>query len=150
MVSLQASITNVAPRWCKPLLAMVLFSCIGCGEEGPRLIEVEGVVTYQGSPVTQGTIHFGPAPESTAKRPAVGNLGSDGRYTLRSLPNREGIEPGEYVVTVQSYTGSHLDGSVEYLVPEIYTSVETSGLTATVGTDEGSRIERDFSLDAPK
>ncbi len=131
-------------RW--PCLLVFSLAIAGCGDKGPQLVEVSGKVSYQGSPVTQGTIHLGPAEGSPGTRPGVGNIDSTGHYTIRSLPGRDGIAPGNYLVTIQSYTGSHLEGNVKYLVPQKYTDAEKSGLVLEVPADS-KRLKQDFPLE---
>lgn len=124
------------------LLAMV---ATGCGDSGTDLVKVSGKIAYQGSPLSQGTIHLGPVEGSESTRPGVGNIDANGHYTIRSVPGRDGIAPGTYQVTIQSYTGSHLDGDVKYLIPQKYANVETSGLQLEVPAN-ARKFEKNFDL----
>ena len=68
-------------------LLLCLSACLGCAEPGPTLVEVRGKVTYQGKPVTVGTIVCTPQPGSGGlNRPATGKIESDGSFELRALP----------------------------------------------------------------
>jgi hypothetical protein len=141
-----ANRSNCKTSFGKLAFVVALSGLIGCSQQGPQLVEVEGIVNYKGQPVTQGTIHLGPAEGSSGSRPGVGNIDAAGRYTIRSLPGREGIAPGTYNVTIQSYTGSHLEGNVKYLVPQRYTDPQKSGLTLDVPADKSS-LEKNFDLE---
>ncbi|CAK9037553.1 Alpha-L-fucosidase (Alpha-L-fucoside fucohydrolase) [Durusdinium trenchii] len=74
-------------------------------------------------------------------RPCVGQLGEDGRYQMRAFPKQIGIAPGKYRVAVQAYTGSHLDGSVKYLVPERFANADTSKLEVEVPAAAFAQVE---------
>jgi hypothetical protein len=142
-------------------LACALLS--GCG--GPKVAQVTGRVIYGGKPVTGGKIMF--YPESG--RMALGNIGLDGRYKLTTFQPGDGalvglhrvaieatrVGPGSYE-TPKTIEEEHalsrktgpggkvlVAGKVEWLVPEKYAHVESSGLTAKVGSDPN---EIDFDL----
>jgi hypothetical protein len=133
----------------------------GCG--GPNLARVTGKVTYNGKPVTGGKIMF--YPESG--RMALGEIGSDGTYTLTTFKPGDGALVGSHRIAIESTKvgpgnmetpktfeeemkgvppgGKILvAGKVEWLVPEKYSRVETSGLTRTV-----ERGENKIDLDLP-
>lgn len=121
---------------------------------------VSGKVTYQGKPVPQGTVTFYP---QAGGRPSIGHIESDGTYVLSSVKPGDGAALGEYRVAIEArkVTGApaeptsfqdELEGKfpaaaaapkIEWLVPQEYSSAETSGLTATV-EDKDNVI--DFNL----
>ncbi len=120
----------------------------GCADSGPRVTIVRGKVTYRGEPVSQGTIHFAPQESANKEvlRPAVGNLSKDGSFELRAFPGKVGALPGEYAVSVRSYTGTFMDRNVQYLVPEKFADPKTSGLKATVPADSADPHILNFEL----
>jgi hypothetical protein len=127
----------------------------GCG--GPNVAKVTGKVTYNGKPVTGGKIMF--YPESG--RMALGEIGPDGTFTLTTFKPGDGALVGSHRVVIEStrvgpgslespksieeeaelsrkgVPGGKIlvAGKVEWLVPEKYARLESSGLTATVGSD---------------
>jgi hypothetical protein len=129
-------------------VVVTLFVLAAAGCEGSKLGQVSGVVTVGGTPLTTGTITFIPA-EGKA---AVGTIGPDGRFTLTThLPN-DGAIVGSHKVTIHAtkvgggtmVPASFEDelkgakgqvlvpGKVEWIVPERYSNLATTDLTATV------------------
>jgi hypothetical protein len=91
-----------------------------------------------GAPVPSGTIAF--HKEDSAAAGTV--INSDGSYSLN-------LEPGEYQVRVDASGERPADWKEgdpppPRLVPDKFTSFQTSGLTLTVGSD--SSLEQDFAL----
>src|SRR5688572_3580178 len=120
---------RLAPALLPGLLLTILCST-GCWQSGPPVVEVRGTVTYRGEPVPHGSITFVPvATSGEVLRPATGMLSEDGSYEMQAFPGRSGTRPGEYRVSVLSYTGSFMDGTVKYIVPQQYSNPQTSGLT---------------------
>ena len=136
-------------------------ACVGCSGGGSDLdvAPVSGTVTYNGSPLAGATVTF--MPESGPIAAGVTDL--EGTYELRT-GTQIGAIPGEHRVSVQAIVGSDapdeptLDtadvGSADYgemmenmsegmaeetpqsVIPERYSSSETSGLTFTVSSDD--------------
>mgnify|MGYP003344620437 CR=1 FL=1 len=127
-----------------------LLAALGCGSRG--MGKVQGKVTIGGEAVTSGTIMFYPAEGPGA----TGAIGADGSYSLSTHKLGDGAVVGTHKVAIHSTSvgpGSmeapkSLDdelrgspsasakvlvpGKVTWLVPEKYSTVEQSGLTATV------------------
>jgi hypothetical protein len=89
----------------RPLIAtggvmatMVLSLAIlaGCGgEKQPQRFALEGTVTLDGEPLTEGNIRFLPAPETDGGM--VGAKISEGRFVI---PAEKGAVPGKYRVEI--------------------------------------------------
>lgn len=147
------------------LLGVACFALIGCGK-GLTLGKVSGRVTVGGKAVPHGTVLFhaadGPA--------AVGSIQPDGTYTLTTQKPGDGAVVGPHRVTIQATDvggGTLADprtiddelrlpkkipggkvlvaGKVTWLVPEKYSRLEASGLTAKV--EPGSNT---INFDLPK
>ena len=93
-------------RICIPgaltLLAMLIASTAGSGCADRRtahLVPVTGVVRQAGRPVERGTVIFMPVPPLQAPL-AFGDIGSDGRYTMRSANKYDGVAAGSYAVCI--------------------------------------------------
>lgn len=126
----------------------VAFSLLGCGSE-KEVVDVQGRVTYQGQPVSTGTISFSPKSisQGASQRPATAALETDGTYRLKAYRNQFGMPPGEYVVSVLSYEGSVMEPSkLKYLVPKKYSEGGTSGLIATVPESHAGTLNLDFDI----
>ena len=126
-------------------LAVGLTTFLGCGPSRPTTAPVSGKVTYQGKPVTEGRIMFYPQ----HGRPATGTIGADGSYHLTTFKANDGAAPGKYKVTIDAThavggaqpTGPQDERSLfksgnvpkmERLVPQKYSRLETTDLTAEV------------------
>lgn len=120
----------------------------GCSDSGPRLVKVRGRVTYQGEPVTLGTVMFAATETGggTFTRPGIGMIEEDGSYVMNAVAGRKGVVPGEYKVAIRSYTGSFMENNVVYIVPEKYFRPETSGLTASIPQGARATLEIDFHV----
>lgn len=138
-------------RRIAPWLLMVLtLSLLGCG--GPKLARVQGKISVAGKPVRKGRIMF----YAAGLPGATGAITEDGTYTLTTFKPGDGAAVGEHRVAIEATdvgAGSMrppqspeeelemsklgvkrilVAGKVIWLVPERYSKVETSGLTATV------------------
>jgi hypothetical protein len=149
----------MATRTCCLLLAAGLLGMVLTGCCGLRLGKVSGRVTVGGKPVPRGTILFYPEAGPTA----VGAIRPDGTYTLTTQKPGDGAVVGAHRVTIQATNvgpGSMVEaksfeeeverarkgtgkrqmwlvpGKVDWIVPEKYSRVQTTTLTAKV--DPGS------------
>lgn len=79
--------------------AMVL-TVAGCGGKSDlSLVPVEGSVTYQGKPLSHGSVVFKPG-ETTPGPQAVGQIQPDGSFGMKTA-GQDGVAAGcEFVVTV--------------------------------------------------
>jgi hypothetical protein len=107
--------------------ALVLAGCSRSGLES----SVAGSVTLDGKSLGLGGVVF--APISGGGNPSVGTIGRDGRYALKTA-NTPGLNPGKYRVSVNALDTPNPPPGVrdstppKQLVPEKYTSIDTSGL----------------------
>jgi hypothetical protein len=126
--------------------ALILVFAAGCS--GAKLGQVSGVVTVDSVPVSTGTIMFVPADGKAA----VGSIGAGGRFTLTTFQPDDGALVGSHKVTIHAtkvgagtmvpasfeeemkgMKGKVLvPGRVEWIVPEKYSQLATTDLTATV------------------
>lgn len=86
--------------FCPLLGCLVSLVAGGCGgPNGPPFVPVEGRVTFAGQPVTTGEIFFAPDLSKGADGPmSVGELRSDGSYSLRGPGGRVGAVIGSHRV----------------------------------------------------
>lgn len=145
-------------RW-RLSLAVVAALVLGCGQSGPAVNLVKGVVTLDGAPVADADVGFSPVTPGQGLS-AVGKTAADGSFVLNAQGARpgRGTAVGDYVVTVRKYEipppvpqVSSDDPSYEppepsrkppaelrSLVPKIYVDKATSPLKATVAKGENS------------
>jgi len=129
---------------CAGLLWMAVLP--GCGRDGlPNMVAIRGTVSYQGKPLTEGTVLY--LPQDPQGRQARGDVAADGTFTLTTLRNGDGAQQGSYRIVVIAYkphpgemTREQIEAAGglihrEFSIPEKYTKAETSGLTDEVNRD---------------
>jgi len=131
---------------------LLLAVAAGCGESLPPTVSVEGKVTWQGKPLTDGTVMFHPVaiPEGSPRRPATCELGPDGTYRLSTFRRQDGVVPGRYAVVIHSYTSQptleNPDAPWIWRIPERYGDPERSGFEVTIPDDAAGTLRFDFDL----
>ena len=109
---------------CVVAFVGTLVSTVGCRDSG--LVRVKGSVTYaDGSPVPVGRVLVDVGGKPTG---AWGRIKADGRFTIGTLKDNDGIAPGTYRVTVVDAAILGPDGSAKRFVASRYTDFSTSGL----------------------
>jgi hypothetical protein len=117
----------------RPAVAALVLVGLGCSS-GDRQITVRGKVTFQGEPVTEGTVQFN---DDKTGHGAEAELQPDGSYQTK-------LPAGEYKVlivppllSVESKTGPP-DPQFKKVrnIPDKYRSTVTSGLTAVASADK--------------
>ncbi len=121
--------------------AIVLPSC----DDAIKTEGVAGVVTYNGAPLAEATVHFVPTDASGSA--SYGTTNEKGEYKLQTLLGAAdaGTTPGKYKVFVtcteafdSDETYVDVDGEektmteVESIIPKRYTDENTSGFEANV------------------
>lgn len=131
-------------------LILLTAAAVGCGDAGDFLA-ISGSITYDGQPVTNGSIGFVQQNVTPAKR--IGTTIADGRYEFLG---HEGLVAGSYQVMIFSERPSGrkipadegssemIDQMVQY-IPDVYNSRTT--LLVEVLQD---REDLDFALEKPK
>ena len=106
-------------------LAVVLLAAApGCRRSG--LVQVRGRVTYaDGSPVPLGRVLIDAGGKSTG---AWGRIKSDGRFTIGTLQENDGIAPGTYRVAIVDALILKPDGSTKMIVAKPFSDFSSSGL----------------------
>ena len=117
---------------------------LGCGDDSglATRYKVSGKVTYNGQPVTKGTVTFQP----DEGRAATGAIQPDGTYRLSTFAENDGAVPGHHkVMIVANDAGPTLmpGSSPGYkppkdLIPKKYGALTTSGLEADVSKDKST------------
>lgn len=110
------------PLFCL-LLGVAAISQSGC-DGRPKRVRVSGQVLIDGEPVTAGFVRVIPADA----RPAYGEIGPDGRFSLSTFDPNDGCVIGTHRVTVSAFDQS----GGRWLAPKRYRDLPTSDLTATI------------------
>ncbi|MBW3542412.1 MAG: hypothetical protein KY476_19275 [Planctomycetes bacterium] len=119
------------------MVALGLLLMCGCGgrdPDRPATAPVTGTVTYNGKPLTEGTVTFVPQAKGN---PATGQIGPNGRFTLTTYETNDGAVVGFHVVTVQVFAEGALPGmeaetSDAPSIPAKYEDPATSDLLVEV------------------
>ena len=119
-----------------PVLLVIALCSFGCGQSGPSVEHVQGVVTLDGAPLEGATVFF--SPKGPEGKGASGMTQSDGSFTL----NMQGAKPGagtavgDYSVTVSKI--------------EMPKFPDISEDDPRYGTPEQDRLEQEASRAKPK
>lgn len=114
------------------LSCVAAMAMVGCG--GPYDATGVGQVTFNGAPVSRGTVSFTPQGSGA---PAYGQIGPDGSFVLRT-GREEGLNSGLYSVAVTANEASTPGPNGgpppmgKPITPLWYRDPATSGLTVTV------------------
>jgi len=104
-----------------------LFVAPGCNDGRPQRVPVSGRVLIDGKPLEFGFIRVTP----TRDRPAIGEIGPEGRFSLRTFEPHDGCVPGKHPVTVFAMESID-ENTTKYFVPKKYNNLQTSGLEIEV------------------
>ena len=102
-------------------MAFILAACVGgCSDDGePPVSTISGTVTFQGKPVTGGTLTFEMTTENGAV-PYAGQIEPDGRYEITNAV------PGKARISVETATQEGLPNF--FPLPGRFANPTTSGL----------------------
>lgn len=90
------------------LTPLVLF-ITSCNQDKPKLVKVNGKITFNGQPLTAGSINFHPASTNTFTKDNPSSiLQEDGSFTMKTFPYGNGVSPGEYKITLAPQLASRI------------------------------------------
>lgn len=142
-VSLNASRFRAGLTSCCLLMSAV--GLAGCGgEEGPAIATVKGKVTFDGQPLTRGTVYFIPDASKGTKGPmAIGEIDDTGHYQITSSGERDGAIVGFHKIRVEARAEpkDRNDTQPPYIIPARYDDQETSRLTTEVKAGEENIVD---------
>lgn len=124
------------PYWIAAGLTLLVVA-VGCDSSGVgRLVPVQGKVTYEGQPLTAGSLALKPDAEkgNTSKFEPAANLGPDGSYRLFTA-EREGAPLGWYKVAIVAQAPADEKNpyaAQKSLIPARYAETGTSNLAIEV------------------
>ena len=142
---------NLCLNSCYPVVAkhaivVCLLGAIGCSDNGHRMGKVSGEVSYEDILVPEGTVTFYPIGRG---RPAIAQIQADGTYVLSTFAKGDGAPLGKYRVTIEARRITNrppktenpkpdFKPEFEWLVPQEYSSTESSDLNAIVEDDHNT------------
>lgn len=143
-------------RWISNCLLFAIVVCSGCNS-GPDLGPVNGTVLIDGKPLKFGKVMF---QRVEGGQPATGEIQPDGSFVLSTFRPEDGAVIGTHRVRVVCYTsqdparrvaeGPAGDALGELLIPERYSSLGASGLSAEVPPEGLTDFKIELSSKGPK
>jgi hypothetical protein len=123
------------------VLALLLFVGACAQNGGPETLPATGTVTMNGEPVAGALVVFTPKSSGAGQLAAQAETNDAGQFDLQTYLGgddyKNGVEPGEYVVTVTKLeVVQDMRRQPKHLLPKKYSLPGSSDLTATV--DESS------------
>lgn len=139
---------NLNVRVLTFLFAPLVLVPLGCSGKDSTGSTLEGRVTLNGQPIDNGVINFDPKLGGST---AVAPINPDGSYEARMSRSLVGIQPGEYVVSIEAWKyppGAIVDGK-EYVdgvsaVPPDYRPGGAKEISITIESNESHSM--DFEL----
>ncbi len=117
----------------------------GCGSGRPKRVPVAGQVLIDGEPLTTGFVRVVP----DDARPAVGEIGADGRFRLTTFGEGDGCVLGTHRLAVIGREVLSPE-AIRWVVPRKYHQPETSGLKVTIdGPRDDLKIELQWGDEEP-
>ncbi len=145
------------PEMITVLLSFLLLTTAGCGDNRPKRSIVTGTVSYNGKPLSIGSLVFVPVGGGPS---AQGKISRDGSYEMGTFELDDGVIPGDYKIMIVALTSSGGSGLPEdtvkanaepvSVIPEWYGDLEKSGLLVTVAADKANTIDFPLTDDKPK
>jgi hypothetical protein len=129
---------------CKLVSCLFVAVVMGCAEKGPELTEVTGRVLLDGKPLTTGSVVTLP----TQGRGARGTIDAQGNFTLNTSDKGVGASPGKHqvaVIAMELADNPSPEAPRRSLIPQKYSSAETSGLFIEVTPGEMEPITLELS-----
>jgi hypothetical protein len=140
------------------IVSIVFLAACGCSRgDRSELAPVSGTVTFDGQPLSQGTIVF----ETPGSRPATGLIENGQIVEVSTYQFNDGAPVGKHKVAIQSVATAGAGGSeaspadfsqdptaymaTASLIPTKYGSPTDSGLTAEIKAGDENRLE--FNLE---
>jgi hypothetical protein len=140
------------------LICLVLASASGCGSYRdpnlPKVVRATGTVSYKGKAISGVDVVFN---NEASKRSGYARTDQQGHFVLTTFEQNDGVVPGSQSVTLRrvDVTDSTPEGvdvtaggkagktDVRWIIPEIYSNPQKSGLKVEV-TEKGPN---DFKFD---
>lgn len=125
------------------LLLLALATCAGCGEaDRQNRLPVAGTVTFNGSPLSRGSIRF--EPQDEPKAIVSGAMIVQGTY---AIPKDRGLPPGKYLVCIHAAAsaaqsspdaapGPNTAASARELIPPEFNVKSTQVVEVQTGKNE--------------
>jgi hypothetical protein len=128
----------ISSKYCVIIAAVISAALSGCGDSLPKRVPVSGRVLIDGKPLEYGTIQVVPDKD----RPATGQLGPGGKFTLTTFKEGDGCVLGKHKVAVISREIKSADSQMWH-APKKYILPDTSGIEVEI---TGPRDDLEINL----
>lgn len=133
-------------RYSHGCILMALCLIAGCGKDSLEIVPVVGRVTRAGNGWGRpGMIYFAPSEPAPGfpRLPGMGDVDTDGNFRATTQPNRDGLVPGTYRVSLEIWEIPPTMGgpSPKSYVPKKYQTAASSGLEVIVPADSSGKVE---------
>jgi hypothetical protein len=147
MPSLLGTTVNRVRRTCVPAMTIICLS-VGCGgNDGPKLGDVTGTITMNGTPLSGVNVTFIPQEKGS---PSYGATDEGGKYRLLFTQHRSGAELGKHHVVIKNKEPETDDSGNRILTGIVVTIPEKYGEPGALSTEVyPGQNKLDFALDAP-
>jgi len=132
-----------------PVLSALLLSVAACSKQTDPQVEVQGMVTWNGAPLSDGRLRF--VPKTASPGPERMTRVLDGRFRVAG---KFGLTPGRYRVEITAYRDAAApgldDGLPETPVPlqeQFIPARWNSDSELTIDVPQTSSAEFDFDLE---
>ena len=117
-------------RFCWLWLTVFAASlCLGCGDSGPEVGNVEGTITLDGEPLEGANVEFQPLFSDGSPSYSLDKTDANGYYKMGYQADREGVLIGKFQVQISTMDDiKQPDGSNKRLperVPEKYRGIDS-------------------------
>ncbi len=131
-------------------ICLLLLILSGCGDS-LEIVPVEGRATLDGGDWGRaGMIYFAPLEPAPGfpRMPGMGDVNKDGSYFVTTQPDRVGLVPGKYRVSVEIWEVPPTMGGppAKSYVPKKYRAAATSGIELEVPANATEAIEFNFDI----
>ena len=121
------------------IFLLILCTSLGC-ERGPEMVPVTGTISFQGKPLSYGSVMFQPVGVEGA-RTARSQIDSDGSFALTTEKAGDGVAAGTCHVRITAFESQRPDATVNKqqemalgrsAIPQRYQNFGTSGIVIEV------------------
>jgi hypothetical protein len=116
--------------------ALLLLAAAACKDATTATLDsavyqVKGkVIQADGKPLTRGRVVF--VPEAASGAQALGEIGTDGSFSLKTSATDDGAVPGAYKVRIEPAAEDYQKGLKKLTYAFKYTDEDSSGLVVTI------------------
>ncbi len=138
-------------RYSHGFVSATLILIAGCGGDDLQIVPVEGRVTLAGGGWGRpGIIYFAPSEPAPGfpRLPGMGDVDTEGNFRATTQPNRIGLVPGTYRVSLEIWEVPPTMGGppAKSYLPKKYQTAATSGLEVVVPANSRDTVKVEWDI----